>query len=171
MRYLNGRAVSRLAFLADRPGFVWREPAARNALDRAVFDKLRAIKVQPSETSTDPVFLRRAYLDALGVLPTPEEARAFLGDPDPGKRARLVRNLVRRPEFSDFWALKWADLLRNEEKTMGEKGVWVFRMQLGSATVSRPTPRSTTSSANSSPRAAPPGLTPRRIFTGPTATP
>jgi hypothetical protein len=63
-------------------------------------------------------------------LPGPEEAREFLSDTGPDKRTRLVRRLVTRPEFADFWALKWADLLRNEEKTMGAKGVWVFQRWL-----------------------------------------
>lgn len=130
VRYLTGRAVSRLTFLADRPGFAWRSPPERNDIDRLVFAKLKSVKVLPSEPSNDPVFLRRAYLDAIGRLPNVEEARAFLADQDPARRESVVRSLVRRPEFADFWALKWADLLRNEEKTMGEKGVWVFHRWL-----------------------------------------
>jgi hypothetical protein len=133
VRYLGGRAVSRLAFLPERPGFAWRSPPVRDAIDRHVFGKLRTLKILPSEPSTDPVLLRRAYLDAIGRLPSPDEARSFLDDRNPDKRALLVRRLVRRPEFADFWALKWADLLRNEEKTMGEKGVWVFQRWLRDA--------------------------------------
>ena len=130
VRYLGGRGVSRIAFLPDRPGFIWREPSAVNKLDAAVFSKLKAHKIYPSGPSTDATFLRRAYLDALGVLPTPDEARSFLANPDPTKRPKLVDQLLTRPEFADFWALKWADLLRNEEKTMGPKGVWVFQRWL-----------------------------------------
>jgi hypothetical protein len=130
VRYLGGRAVSRLAFLPNRPGFVWRAPAARNVVDRHVFAKLEALKINPSELATDAVFLRRAYLDAIGRLPNPEDVRAFLDDPAPDKRSRLITRLLERPEFADFWALKWADLLRNEEKTMGQKGVWVFQRWL-----------------------------------------
>ena len=130
VRYLGGRGVSRLAFLPDRPGFAWREPGRRNRVDDAVFAKLKAHKIRPSGPSPDATFLRRAYLDALGVLPTPDEARAFLDDPDPARRAKLVDRLLARPEFADFWALKWADLLRNEEKAMGPKGVWVFQRWL-----------------------------------------
>ena len=70
------------------------------------------------------------YLDTIGTLPTPEEARRFLGDPSSERRARLIDELLERPEFADFWALKWADLLRNEEKTMGAKGVWIFQRWL-----------------------------------------
>ena len=130
VRYLGGRGVSRLAFLPDRPGFAWRGPRESNRIDRAVFAKLERHKIRPSEPSTDATFLRRAYLDTLGVLPTPDEARAFLADADLDKRAKLVDRLLLRPEFADFWALKWADLLRNEEKTMGPKGVWVFQRWL-----------------------------------------
>jgi hypothetical protein len=130
VRYLTGRAVSRLAFLADRPGFTWSGPEPSNIVDRHVFAKLRALKVNPSEPSTDAVFLRRASLDATGRLPTPKEVRAFLNDEDPDKRSKLVDRLLARPEFADVWALRWADLLRNEEMTMGAKGVWVFQRWL-----------------------------------------
>ncbi len=130
VRYLDGRGVSRLAFLPDRPGFAWRDVPEVNVVDARVFAKLKAHKILPSGPASDAAFLRRAYLDALGVLPTPAEARAFLADPDPDKRPKLVDRILLRPEFADFWALKWADLLRNEEKTMGPKGVWVFQRWL-----------------------------------------
>ncbi|RUL88387.1 DUF1549 domain-containing protein [Tautonia sociabilis] len=129
-RYLGQQAVSRLAFLPDRPGFVWDGPEPLTPFDRAVFDQLQTLTIHASPPAPDHVFLRRAYLDCIGVLPTPDEARSFLEDTDPDKRARLVDRLLGRPEFADFWALKWADLLRNEEKTMGPKGVWAFHRWL-----------------------------------------
>ncbi len=130
VRFLEGRAVSRLAFLPDRPDFVWNGPEPRTDLDLAVFEKLKAHKIQASPPAPDSVFIRRAYLDAIGILPDPEEVRAFLEDDDPEKRIKLVDRLLDRPEFADYWALKWADLLRNEEKTMGPKGVWTFQRWL-----------------------------------------
>jgi hypothetical protein len=130
VRYLGGRGVSRLAFVADRPDFVWSGPPARNLVDTHVFAKLKALRINPSAPIGDVALLRRATLDAIGRLPTPDEIRAFLAEPDVGKRDRLIDRLVARPEFADFWALKWADLLRNEEKTMGEKGVWIFQRWL-----------------------------------------
>jgi hypothetical protein len=130
VRYRDGRATSRLAFPADRPGFAWRGGEPRHPVDRAVYAKLRAVRINPSPPAEDHVFVRRAYLDAIGRLPEPPETRAFLADSDPQKRSNLVDRLVDRPEFADFWALKWADLLRNEEKTMGEKGAWVFQRWL-----------------------------------------
>ena len=130
VRYLRGRGVSRIAFVADRPGFSWVGPEPLNMVDDHVFSRLRTLKINPSGPAADPVFLRRAYLDALGRLPLPAEARAFLTDHNPLKRSKLIDSLLDRPEFADFWALKWADLLRNEEKTMGAKGVWTFQRWL-----------------------------------------
>jgi hypothetical protein len=130
VRYRNGRAVSRLAFPAERPGFTWRGGEARHPVDRDVLARLRALRINPSPPAEDRIFIRRAYLDAIGRLPDAAETYAFLADRDPQKRSNLIDRLVGRPEFADFWALKWADLLRNEEKTMGEKGAWVFQRWL-----------------------------------------
>ncbi len=130
IRYRDGRATSRLAFPADRPGFVWRGGEGEHPVDRAVYRKLRALRINPSPAADDVVFIRRAYLDAIGRLPDPAEVQAFLADTGADRRGRLVDRLVERPEFADFWALKWADLLRNEEKTMGDKGAWVFQRWL-----------------------------------------
>src|SRR5262249_40677401 len=105
VRYLGGRAISRLAFLADRPDFVWRNLPERNEIDTHVFAKLKALRINPSTPVDDAVFLRRATLDAAGRLPMPEEVRSFLADAGADKRDRLVDRLVTRPEFADLWAL------------------------------------------------------------------
>jgi len=126
VRYLDRQATVQLAFVPARPDFVWREVPASNFIDDHVFAKLRTLRIQPSDLCSDTVFLRRAYLEAVGTLPTADEARAFLADRDPNKRAKLIDTLLQRPEFADFWALKWADLLRNEEKVLDRKGVQVF---------------------------------------------
>jgi hypothetical protein len=127
VRFLDQRFPCRLAFVPDRPGFRWREVPENNYIDKHVFARLRSLQVQPSEVSEDSMFLRRAYLDLCGVLPSAAEARRFLADRDPRKRARLVDRLLQRPEYADFWALKWADLLRNEEKAVDAKGVRHFQ--------------------------------------------
>ncbi|MFO0842830.1 MAG: DUF1549 and DUF1553 domain-containing protein [Gemmataceae bacterium] len=126
VRFLGQHAVARLAFIPDRPGFTWKPVPENNFIDRAVFARLKALKVRPAELSTDSEFVRRAHLDTLGLLPTPAEARRFLADAAPDKRERLIDALVERPEFADFWALKWSDLLRNEEKALDAHGVRVF---------------------------------------------
>ena len=126
VRYLNQRATVQLAFVPARPGYAWKDVPENNFVDRHVFAKLRSLRMLPSELCDDSVFLRRAYLDLLGVSPTPAEVRAFLGDAKPDKRARLVDRLLDRPEFAEFWALKWSDVLRNEEKALDPKGVQAF---------------------------------------------
>ncbi|HXT59068.1 MAG TPA: DUF1549 and DUF1553 domain-containing protein, partial [Pirellulales bacterium] len=102
-------------------------PQAANYVDQHVFAKLRSLRMNPSAPAGDGVFLRRAFLDVIGVLPTADEARAFAADSRPDKRARLIDELLERPEFADWWALKWSDLLRNEEKVLDEKGVQSFQ--------------------------------------------
>ncbi len=61
---------------------------------------------------SDAVFLRRVYLDTIGTLPTAAEAREFLDSTDPDKRRQLIDVLLERPEFADYWAMKWCDVLR-----------------------------------------------------------
>ncbi|MFL5341894.1 MAG: DUF1549 and DUF1553 domain-containing protein [Gemmataceae bacterium] len=126
VRFLGKQATVRLAFAPARPGFRWANSPEANFIDRHVFAKLKALRVNPSSLAPDDVFLRRAFLDAIGKLPTIVETKAFLGDPRPDKRARLVDELLKRPEFADYWALKWSDVLRNEEKVLDRKGVEVF---------------------------------------------
>ncbi len=75
----------------------------------------------PSETASDSTFQRRAYLDVIGCLPTPDETRTFLADASPSKRKALVDRLLERPEYADFWASKWADLLRPNAYRVGIK--------------------------------------------------
>jgi hypothetical protein len=81
-------------------------------IDELVFARLKQLKIEPSRVCSDAVFVRRVYLDAIGTLPTAQEARDFLRDQDPDKRRVLIDRLLERPEFADYWAMKWSDLLR-----------------------------------------------------------
>lgn len=92
-----------------------------NPIDEFVYKKLARLNMTPSKACTDEKFLRRVYLDAIGRLPTPEEIRQFNNDHGPDKRSRLVDALLERPEFADFWANKWADLLRPNPYRVGIK--------------------------------------------------
>jgi len=80
-------------------------------LDVLIFRGLAKKNIRPTYC-TDAVFLRRAYLDIIGTLPTADEARAFLNDPSLNKRCALVDRLLERDEYADYWAMKWSDLLR-----------------------------------------------------------
>ncbi len=126
VRYLDKQAPVRLAFVPARPGFVWDGPAPANYIDEHVFARLKELRIIPATVCSDTEFVRRAFLDLLGILPTADEARRFVAETRPDKRARLIDDLLERQEFADFWALKWSDLLRNEEKTLDRKGVQNF---------------------------------------------
>jgi hypothetical protein len=126
VRYLTHVEPVRIVFLPDRPIPDTGTLIANNEIDALVFARLKELRLKPADLAADHVFLRRAYLDALGLLPTPAETRAFLADPDPKKRDRLSDALLARPEFAEYWAQKWSDLLRNEEKALDKKGVAVF---------------------------------------------
>jgi hypothetical protein len=89
-----------------------REPKPAGPLDEIVFAKLASLDIRPVLCS-DAVFVRRAYLDVTGTLPTVEEARKFILDPDArNKRRDLIERLLERDEFADYWAMKWGDILR-----------------------------------------------------------
>lgn len=83
----------------------------RNFIDERIIEKLRELNLPPSMRCTDDEFIRRAFLDTLGILPTPDEVRAFLASKDSSKRDALIDSLLKRPEFTDYWAYKWSDLL------------------------------------------------------------
>ncbi|MFO0967618.1 MAG: DUF1549 and DUF1553 domain-containing protein [Gemmataceae bacterium] len=126
VRYLDRRVPVRLAFVPERPGFRWPDPPIHNFIDRHIDARLQALQVEPSAIADDATFLRRVFLDVCGVLPTVDEARAFFADRAPDKRAKLIDRLLARPEYADLWAMRWADLLRNEEKAVDAKGVRLF---------------------------------------------
>src|SRR5262249_32965405 len=122
-----------LAFLPAREKFTWTDLPLTNPIDKHLYPQWKSLRLTPSPLANDATFLRRVYLDVLGILPTAEEARAFLSDPDSDKRERLVDAILKRREFADFWAQKWCDLLRNEEKSLDRKGVRVFHQWIREA--------------------------------------
>ena len=84
----------------------------RNPIDQRVLARLQRAGITPAPLCSDAVFVRRVFLDVLGVLPTGREAREFIGDPAPGKRRVLIDRLLNRDEYADYWAMKWGDALR-----------------------------------------------------------
>jgi hypothetical protein len=129
-RYLMELQTVRLTYLEPRKGFAWTNPKENNYVDKHVFAKLKMLSIPPSDVCTDDEYIRRAYLDLCGVLPTAEEVRKFLADRSPNKRAALVDTLLERPEYADFWTMKWSDVLRSSRKTIQVKGTHVFQKWL-----------------------------------------
>jgi hypothetical protein len=109
---------------------------SRNFIDDLAAAKFRELGITPSGLCDDSTFLRRAFLDAVGALPSREETVAFLESPDPDKRAKLIDRLLgfdpdpaRNPfndQYAAFWSLKWADLIRNSSTTLGDQGMWAL---------------------------------------------
>jgi uncharacterized protein DUF1549/uncharacterized protein DUF1553 len=101
-------------------------PAAteHNFIDTHVYRRLKQLQIVPADICTDAEFLRRVYLDLIGTLPTAAEARKFLADERTNRRALLVDELLARPEFADYWALKWSDLLRVDRQALGHQGAY-----------------------------------------------
>lgn len=83
-----------------------------NYIDTLVHNKLRKLRIVPSEICTDEEFLRRVTIDITGELPTLDEYEAFLADADPQKREKLVDALLERKAFVEMWVMKWAELLQ-----------------------------------------------------------
>src|SRR5205823_10297184 len=125
-RYLEALETVRFTYLEPKKGFVWSNPAEVNYVDKHVFAKLKLLQIPTSDLCTDQEFIRRAYLDLCAILPTAEEVKAFIADKDANKRSKLIDALLERPEYADFWTLKWADVLRNNRKTLQLKGSHVF---------------------------------------------
>ncbi|MBM4075149.1 MAG: DUF1549 domain-containing protein, partial [Planctomycetes bacterium] len=87
-----------------------RSPKA-NFIDEIVLEKLTSLNVPPSPRCDDSVFIRRVFLDTIGMLPNADETRSFLNDSNPQKRSLLIEQLLSRPEYVDYWAYQWSDLL------------------------------------------------------------
>lgn len=125
-RYMNHIAVCNV--IIPLPGKVaddaYQKLPRNNDIDDLVWQKLKLLGVLPSARASDATFHRRAYLRVIGRLPTPDETRAYLADKDGGKRQRLIDELLERPEYADFWANKWADLLRPNPYRVGMKATW-----------------------------------------------
>ncbi len=130
VRYLDAITSIRLTYVRQDPAYSFRGPAPSNFIDELVFAKQQELQLTPAPLSTDEVFLRRVFLDTIGVLPTAEEARDFLDSKDPQKRGKLIDKLLDREEFAHFWALKWADVLRGSPTTISERGVHSFHRYL-----------------------------------------
>jgi Protein of unknown function (DUF1553)/Protein of unknown function (DUF1549) len=118
-----GKAVAvRVAVVAKPPTANYPGTPCNNFIDDLVVAKLKRMNIVPSRLSGDHEFLRRVYLDTVGVLPSLEETRSFLEAKDPDKRVRLIDTLLERPEFAEVWATRFSDLFRVGLLDQGNKG-------------------------------------------------
>jgi hypothetical protein len=126
--YLGRIATARIAspFPAPVDAAVYAAAPRANFIDGLVLTKLSELNIEPSPVASDTEFVRRAYIDAAGILPAPDEVRAFLADTRADKRARLIDALLARPEFVDYWTYKWSDLLLVSSRNLASNAMWSY---------------------------------------------
>ncbi|MHC4876372.1 MAG: DUF1549 domain-containing protein [Planctomycetota bacterium] len=113
-------------FSYDIPDDVFASEPRHNFIDDLVLAKLQDLHLKPSPFCTDEEFIRRAYLDTIGTLPTVDEVTLFAADPSPQKRDALIDLLLERPEFVDYWTYKWSDVLTVSGNRLRPKGVEAY---------------------------------------------
>jgi hypothetical protein len=128
-RYEGAYSTNGIIVMGDRSGYKWVETAEYNYIDTHVHNKLKRMKILPSDLCTDAEFVRRIYFDLTGIPPTPAQVRSFLTDTTASKtkREKLIDALAETSEFVDHWTHKWADLLQSNRKFLGERGIWIFQ--------------------------------------------
>jgi hypothetical protein len=124
IRYQNLVAVHAASIPMGLP--VDNVPTPRNFVDELVFANLKRLGIPPSSIADDSTFIRRASLDITGRLPSPEETRAFLDNQSENKQDELIQSLLETSEYADFFANKWAAILRNKRIDKGTKASFAF---------------------------------------------
>lgn len=135
VRYMGMVAITRISVAPAKtlPAERYQELPRSNFIDDLAIKRWAELGVFPSELCTDSEFLRRASIDLIGTLPSSEQVRAFLKDERPDKRARLVDELLKHPNWADRWALVWIDLLRPNPDRVGVKSVYILDQWLRQA--------------------------------------
>ena len=126
--YLQRIAIATVTapYTNSLPKSVYAKAPKRNFIDEQVLTKLRSLNLPPSPRCTDEEFIRRAYLDTIGILPTASETKAFLADTSSKKRDALIEQLLSRPEFVDYWAYRWSDLLLVKSEKLKPAAMWAY---------------------------------------------
>lgn len=126
--YLSKMAVATVTvpYTNKVEGAVFAHAERRNFIDDLVLQKLQELNLPPSPRCTDEEFIRRTFLDTIGVLPTPQEVRDFLKDSSSAKRDDLIEKLLKRPEFVDYWSYKWSDLLLINSDKLSRPAMFAF---------------------------------------------
>jgi len=121
-RYSTHTVGSHVIVIPKDLKYEWPKVAEVNFVDALVDQKLRNLRMTPSEVCNDEVFLRRAHIDIIGTLATSDEAAKFVADQDPQKRSKKIDELLARNEFVDLWALKWSELLQVRTPPNNQQG-------------------------------------------------
>ena len=123
VRYLGTVTVSRIVVPFGQS--VGLESFAKNNyVDELWVEKWRKTGLSPTKLCTDEEFFRRIHLSTIATLPAIDDLKAFVADTDPDKRNKAIDRVLQRPEYMDFWAYKWGDLLRNNRNSLQKKGMW-----------------------------------------------
>ncbi len=123
-------ATVTVPFADPVPDSAFANAAKNNFIDGPILDKLKLLRLPPSPGCTDAEFVRRAFLDACGILPKSAEIDAFLADKAGDKRTKLIDALLARPEYVDYWSHKWSDLLLISTRKLSQPSVWGFHRQI-----------------------------------------
>jgi hypothetical protein len=108
------------------PAAVFAQAPRNNFIDHLNLKKLETLRLPPSSSCNDREFIRRATLDAAGVLPTIDEVEKFVADQPSDKRAKWIDSLLERQEFVDYWTYKWSDLLLVSSRKLPQPAMWAF---------------------------------------------
>jgi hypothetical protein len=120
--YLSGRASARFVFLAKPSAEAIQPSIAQHPIDARIDSQCSELNISPLPPADDWTFIRRLYLVTVGRLPSPSETLSFVEDQDSDKVAKRVDQLLADPAYDFVWAMRWSDLIRNEDKVMSPKG-------------------------------------------------
>jgi hypothetical protein len=134
-RFMGHMDAARITVPADQllPPERYRDLPVANYIDELAYAHFQKLGVFPSARCSDGEFIRRATLDTIGRLPTVEEVKSFLADTSPDKRRNWIDHLLKQPEWADYWANQWADLLRPNPDRVGVKSVYLLDQWLREA--------------------------------------
>ena len=116
---LDNNRVPTLVSIQERLGLA-------NPIDQHVATQLAALRIPPSDRCTDEEFLRRTSLDATGTIPTPEQIEQFQADSSPDKRSRWIDSLLSSPQYVDYWAYRWSDVLMLNSNLLRADGLRAY---------------------------------------------